>query len=209
MLGNKHVVQHQGLAAGAEQAQHLPVVDDLDLGERHQEIRDVPGIALLAEKGADDRPLRIVAAARERITPAQPPAARHMPGRLARRQRGRGDGLGVLAPDIDLRLLGILGDDPLMLGEHRIDPGRRRAAIGQLLDDPREQAEPALHAAEAPRLQDAQDAGRVILGDRLGRQLPGCGGGRRALGEKRDQCPRALQHHPLVVGLAAVLGCHA
>ena len=30
----------------------------------------------------------------------------------------------------------------------------------------------ALHAAEPPRLQDAQDAGRVVLGDGLGRQLP-------------------------------------
>ncbi|HKM71559.1 MAG TPA: hypothetical protein VJX94_16140 [Stellaceae bacterium] len=80
------------------------------------------------------------------------------------------DRLGVVAPDIDLRLLGILRDDPLVLGQHRIDPGRRRAAIGQLLNEPGEQAEPALHAAEAPGLQDAQYAGLVVLGDRLAKR---------------------------------------
>ena len=47
-----------------------------------------------------------------------------------------------------------------MLGQHRIDPGGRGAAIGQLFDDPREQAEPALHAAKALGLQDAQECRR-------------------------------------------------
>ena len=59
--GNEHIVQNQRLAAGAEEAEHLPVIDDLDLGERHKQVGDVSGIALLAEEGADDRPLGIVA----------------------------------------------------------------------------------------------------------------------------------------------------
>jgi hypothetical protein len=64
----------------------LPVIDDLDLGERHQQIGDRARVTLFAEKGADNRPLRIVAAARERVVPAQPPAAQHTPRGLARRQ---------------------------------------------------------------------------------------------------------------------------
>src|SRR6266850_8114220 len=64
---------------------------------------------------------------------AQPPATRHPPSRLPRRQRRRGDSCGILVPDVDLRRFGILGDDPLMLGQNRVDPGRRRAAIGQFL----------------------------------------------------------------------------
>jgi hypothetical protein len=75
MLGNKYVMQDQGFAAGAEEAEHLPVVSDLDLGERHQQISDRARVALLAEEGADDRPLRIAAAARERVMPAEPPPA--------------------------------------------------------------------------------------------------------------------------------------
>src|SRR5208282_4424177 len=75
-------------AAGAAEAEHLPVVDDLDLGEPHQQVGDPPRVALLAEESADDRPLRIVAATRERVVPAEPPPAWHPSGRLARRQGG-------------------------------------------------------------------------------------------------------------------------
>jgi hypothetical protein len=75
VLGNEHVARHQRLAAGAQEAEHLPIVDDLDLRERHQQISDRARVALLAEEGADDRPLRIAAAARERVMPAEPPPA--------------------------------------------------------------------------------------------------------------------------------------
>jgi predicted nuclease of predicted toxin-antitoxin system len=44
------VRQDQRLAAGAEEAEHLPVVDDLDLHERHQQKGDPPGVALLTRK---------------------------------------------------------------------------------------------------------------------------------------------------------------
>jgi hypothetical protein len=37
VLGDEHVAQDQRLAAGAEEAEHLPVVDDLDLRERHRQ----------------------------------------------------------------------------------------------------------------------------------------------------------------------------
>ena len=130
----------------------------------------------------------IVAAARKRVPAAQSPAAaRNALGLGARRQRRRGDRERIVAPDVDLRPLRILRDDPLVLGQHRIDPARRGAAPAQLLGDAGEQAEPSLHAAEAARLQDPQDAGIVILGDRFGRQLARGGRRRGALGEARDQ----------------------
>jgi hypothetical protein len=191
--------------AGAGEPQDLPIIDDLNLGERHQQVGDVPRIAELAEKGAEDRPLRIIAAARKGIAPGEAPSAGDGLGGGARRQRGRGDGVRVFAPHVDLRRFRIAGDDPLVLGQYGIDPGRGGAAIGQLLDDLREQAEAALQAAEPLRLQELQDAGRVVFSDRLGRHVAGRRGGRSALGEKRDQRPGAAKQLPLVLGEMAVV----
>jgi hypothetical protein len=63
MFGNEDIVQHQRLAAGAKKPEHLPIVDDLGFREQHQQIGDVAWVALRPKKGAEDRPLRIVAAA--------------------------------------------------------------------------------------------------------------------------------------------------
>src|ERR1051325_6913748 len=79
------------------------------------------------------------------------------------------------------------------------------AAEGQLLDDAGEQAKAALHTAEAPRLQYAQDAGLVILGDGLGRNIAGRGCCRRALGKTRDQFPRPLQQRKLMIRQSGVV----
>src|SRR6184192_535218 len=54
VFGDEDVMQHQRLAAGAGEAEHLPVVDDLDLAERRQQIGDGARVAGLAEKGAED-----------------------------------------------------------------------------------------------------------------------------------------------------------
>ena len=63
VLGDEHIMQQQGFAAGPGKPQGLPVVDDLDLGERRQRVGDCPRVAGLAEERAQDRPLRIVATA--------------------------------------------------------------------------------------------------------------------------------------------------
>ncbi len=147
----------------------------------------------------------MVNAAGERVASGKPPTACDTPRGGARRQRRRGDRQRIVAPHVDLRLLGIGRDDPLMLGQHGVDPGRRGAAIGQFLDDPREQAEAPLPAAEAAGLQDAQDAASVIIGDGLVRH-PACRSGfRGTLCECRDQPPRALQQGTLVVRQGAVV----
>jgi hypothetical protein len=202
---DKNVIEHQRFAAGAREAEHLPVVDDLDVGERHEEVRDAAQVAHLAEEGAEDRPLRVVASAGKGVVAGQAPAARNRPGGSPRRQRRSGDRFGIGAPNVDLSLFGILGDDPLMLGQNRIYPGRGRAAKGQLLGDPRKEAEAALHPAEAPGLQDTQYARRTVFGDRRVGDASRRGRRCRALGEARDQRPRAFQHYPLAVGQRAVV----
>ena len=63
MLRHEHVVQTQRTTAGAGKPEYMPVVDDLDVGERHKEIADAGWITLPAEKGADDRPARVGTAA--------------------------------------------------------------------------------------------------------------------------------------------------
>jgi hypothetical protein len=70
MLGHEHVGQLQRAAAGAGQTEHMPVVDDLDFAERHQQVGDAGRIAVVAEKRADDGPARVCAAAGERVQSA-------------------------------------------------------------------------------------------------------------------------------------------
>jgi hypothetical protein len=75
MLRHEDVVQDERLAAGAGEPQYPPVIDDFDLGERHQQIGNRARIPRLAEKDAKDRPLRIIAAARKRKMAGHAPAA--------------------------------------------------------------------------------------------------------------------------------------
>ena len=79
-------------AAGAGETQHVPVVDDLDVGERHQQIADAGRIAGGAEERADDRPAR-VACCRWRTGIARSAASRRRCafGHGTRRQRRRRD----------------------------------------------------------------------------------------------------------------------
>src|SRR5215469_18387682 len=102
VLRNEHVVQYERLTAGASETEHLPVIDDLDIGERRQQIRNVSGITRLAEERTEDRPLRVIAAAGKWKPPTQTPASAYSSSGRPRRKRGRGDCFGVIAPDVDL-----------------------------------------------------------------------------------------------------------
>src|SRR5207253_3039037 len=84
-------------------------------GSRHEQISDRARVADRAEKDAEDRPLRMVAASRKAVMPAEPPAARDGRRGGAGGERGRSDRVRIVAPHIDLRLFGIGGDDPLVL----------------------------------------------------------------------------------------------
>ena len=57
VLGHEHIMQDQRLAAGAGEAQGLPVVDDLDLGERHQQIGMGARVAHLAQGTRRESPI--------------------------------------------------------------------------------------------------------------------------------------------------------
>ena len=79
---------------------------------------------------------------------------------VERLQRHSGErALGNLAHDIlplpnrdQLPLFRQRSDDPLVLGQHRVDPGAGGATFRQDLDDAREHAERLLQTAEAARL---------------------------------------------------------
>ena len=86
-----------------------------------------------------------------------------------------------------------------MLAQHGVDPGGRRASGGQFLDDAREQAEAELVAAEAARLQHAQDAGAMIAVDRFARDVAGGGGGGLAFDQRRNERAGLLEQR---LGLA-------
>ena len=72
----------------------------------------------------------------------QPPAVRFAAARGASEDEATANGS---SPQTSIcASSGYCGDDPLVLGQDRVDPGRGGAALGQFLDDPREEAEPAL-----------------------------------------------------------------
>src|SRR5256885_15391419 len=101
MLRHKNIAHNERLAAGAGEPQHLPIVEDLGLGKRHEQISDRARVADLAEKDAEDRPLRMVAAARKAVMPAEPPAAWDgRRGGAVGERRGR-ERAPVLAPHTD------------------------------------------------------------------------------------------------------------
>lgn len=87
VVGHERVAYPERTAAGAGQSQRVPIVDDLDIAERHEQVADTSGIARLAEECADYGPARVCAAAGERILSAQSPAARAAFSGRARRQR--------------------------------------------------------------------------------------------------------------------------
>src|SRR5947209_20594960 len=75
VLRHENIAHDERLAAGSGEPQHLPIVADLGLGRRHEQISDRARVADLGDKDAEDRPLSMVAIARKEVMPAEPPAA--------------------------------------------------------------------------------------------------------------------------------------
>ena len=70
MLGDEDIAQNQAATAGAAHAEGVPVVDDFDVGHRHgQQAWLLVARCILAAR-ADNGPLGVQAAARERIASA-------------------------------------------------------------------------------------------------------------------------------------------
>ena len=195
--GDEDIVQDQGPAAGAAQAQYVPVV--LDLG-RVQGDEQITGAARAF--GAQYGPLSVAAAGGEGEAPAQPPSPRRVARRFSGRQRRRGDGARVGAPDIVLRLLWHAGEDPLVLAQYRVNPGGGGAAFREDFDDVRKDAEAGLVPAEAAGLQHKQEAGAMEVRD--GFVGDGAGGFhcRRAGGQRGHKFSRFVDRVHRIV-------CHA
>lgn len=62
MTGYEDILDDQGAAAGALETDHMPVVADLVVTERHQETAEVDRTAVLDHRAADEGPGRMVTA---------------------------------------------------------------------------------------------------------------------------------------------------
>ncbi len=143
---------------------------------------------------AQERPVAMIGAAR--IAPAAGEAEavllRHELS--ARHERGRHQRAGVVAPHVLRRAVVIERDEPGMDADHAIDPCGREAALGKRHQHVEINRGVHLVAAPALRLEDAEEARLLHLGDGfLGQEALRLGLG-RARGQARDHVARAAQH---------------
>ena len=142
--------------------------------------------------GAEQKPLRMIAAAGEAPSAAQPMTAGHDLRRAVRRDTRRRDGVGIVVPHLVLRALRKIADHPAVLAMHGGDPGRRAAALGQRAEHFGEHAVVGAEAAEHPGLQAAGQPEAAEIVDGFLRQTALGGGLFGALAQSRDERAGAL-----------------
>ena len=142
--------------------------------------------------GAEQNPLRMVAAAGEAPAAAEPMSRRRRSRPSARREARRRDGVRILAPDVALRLLGEIADHPVVLAVHGADPGRRAAALRQGAEHFREHAIVGGKAAEHRGLQATGQSEAAEIVDGFLRQAALGGGLLGALAQHGNERAGAL-----------------
>ena len=160
MRGHEELLEPDVVGAAAAQAQRVPGVENLDfvpLDEEVQVALVLAGPALLV--GGDEAPVAGVHAGDEGPAAAHPVAAVHpLIAAEALDQDAGEEGLGIVAPDLVLRLPGPLGDhvgvDDVL--NHR--PAGRAAGGADLADGMDRIPQRPAGAAVGRRLQDARDA---------------------------------------------------
>jgi hypothetical protein len=163
------VLRHEGtvddniFAAGSREPRYVPVVGDLIIGARQEEGTHVWQRAIARRDAAEENPLAVVAAARERPTAGDSEAALdalHFSGRRVRRadQDGR-----VFAPDILLRLLRKESELPVVDANDAKKPRARRTGGGDFADGLEEGQRTQLEASPSDWLKRAQQTGLSIL----------------------------------------------
>ncbi|MNF29719.1 hypothetical protein D3C84_104320 [compost metagenome] len=186
--GHEGVLDHDVVAAGAAQADHVPVALDAEIALRHQE--GPVAVALADARGqvaAEEHPVAVLAAGGEAPAPADAVAALHFrdPGH---RHVGRGDQRrGILAPHLLLRLLGEQRQLPRMHRHHAVHPGGGHAALGQRLLDLGKHLGAEFEAAVTRGLHDAEQLRLLQRGDHLVGHLQLMLGLCGILGEQRHQ----------------------
>ena len=183
VLRHEHVVGDNAAAARSSQPHDIPVVPDHDVACRHQQFGGIDDrAALVGDLGAQQQPVRMLTARRERPKPVEPVAARDRSRLAARRDDGANDRIRVGAIAFRLGLLRKRADEPAMRMDHPHAPRRRAAAAGDFGNGVDVRVERHLEPAAAPRLQHLEEAGRAQFGDigvgqpaqlfRLGRTRP-------------------------------------
>ena len=141
------ILDDERFAARSAQAHDVPVVDDLDLTPRNEEHPRFRRAGAFGH-GAEQEPLRMIAAAGEGPSAAQPMTAGHDLRRAVRRDTRRRDRVGIVVPHLVLRAFRKIADHPAVLAMHGGDPGRRTAALGQRAEHFGEHAVVGAEAAE-------------------------------------------------------------
>ena len=181
MRRHEHVVEHERLAAGPGEADHVPGVVDRIILRRGEEKRRPWRCAVVArrQQSRADRPTRIVAAAGKAPASRHAIAARHRDRFGGRRIGAAQERVRVAIPHVVLRLCREARQQPLMRGEKPRDPRGRRTSLGKLDGQVDQQVEVVLVAAECLRLHDVEEA-------HLAQHLDACcRHGRRLFGGKR------------------------
>ena len=172
MPRHENVLDHDGVAAGAAQADDVPDVVDAVLGARNQEAAEVDWPAVLDDRAAKERPCGVVATGRPVPRAVDEVAAVDHGARAHRRVR-RGDPHGgIVAPHLFLCLLIEQRQVPVVHADDRADPAggttrRRDAAHGFV-----EHGRVALQAAPLLGLEQFEEADLVELGNGLVGQPP-------------------------------------
>src|SRR5262249_60196248 len=100
------------------EARDVPVVDDRIVGWREQEGPHVRDRAVARSDAAEEHPLAVVTAARERPATREPEAAVHALHLPRRRVRRADEYAGVLPPDVPLCRLGEEPELPVVDPDH-------------------------------------------------------------------------------------------
>ena len=167
---HKRVLDLDVVAAGAGEAERMPVIEAAEIGLRHQEKTPLGCAAGLVGHAAGQHPGRGIDAAGKRPLAREAVAAFHR-CRLATRKREASGSqcLRVTVPHIFLRAQFKLADVPRVRGEVGVDPRGRRAGLADFEHGVHQHIEAQLGAAKPHRLHQAQQPCFVQISDGLGR----------------------------------------
>jgi len=128
---DEDVLDDDGVAAGALQADHVPHVVDAVLAARDQEAAEVDWPAVLDDGAAEERPGGVITSRRPVPRAVDQIAAIGHHAGTHRGIRRRHPGLGVVAPDLRLRLLVEQRQVPVVHADDRTHPAGRTTRTGQ------------------------------------------------------------------------------
>ena len=147
MPRHEDVLDDDGVAAGAPQADHMPDVVDAVFGARDQEAAEVDRPAVLDDRAAEEGPCGVVATRRPVPRSVDQIAAVDHDARAHRGVGRRDTHVGVLAPDLVLGLLVEQRQVPVVHADDRTHPAGGTAGAGQPADRLVEQCGVALQPA--------------------------------------------------------------